>query len=242
MSESIRDSLNSLNSWLLEGLILKNQWFDKYEAESKLEGFEIKKFLPKFEDAINKWYGVVAEYLKNNFDIHFYFHFTQLKPDAFSYPHPMGPLNKSLSNHLFALEEVILRIEERQSLTIRREIAEREYQAGILYRISYSDHTREVKLNNIVLTKTDFNSENDNCFQYIFSNPGRPIGVDELEEAIGDKIKKRLVHVVRDLGFVGPLKKIFFPVVTKGQVTFMNPISREYAIKHDLPPINFKKL
>lgn len=236
------DHIGQLNSFLMSGYYLNRHWNEKLMVEQVEEGFDGNKFKQDFEKEVNNWFGITQNYIAKTFDNHYYFHFVETKKDAMSIAGLIGNLSYTLSKHLFALEEIIVWVEEKQTLAIKREIAEKEYQAGILYKITYSDHTREVKLNNIVLTKPDFNSENDNCFQYIFANPNRPIGIEELEQAVGEKINKRLAHIIRDLGFTGSLKKIFFPVVTKDKVMFTNPISREFAIEHDLPPINFKKL
>ncbi|MBP7700527.1 hypothetical protein KA111_00535 [Candidatus Woesebacteria bacterium] len=235
-------SFDELNNFLYAGFLLKRQSYSKYDAEKIKDGFDLIKFKEDYDSQINTWYRSVAEYIFQNFDRHYYFHFVEIKSEALSFTHPIGELSYGLGKHLFALEDIIIRVEEKQSLAIKREIADKEYQAGILYKITYNDHTREVKLNHLVIAKPDFDSENDNCFQYILANAGRPIGIEELGQAVGSKINKRLAHIVRDLGFTGNLKKIFFPVITKDKIMFMNPISREYSIKHDLPAINFKKL
>ena len=237
------DYLENLNGFLSAGFYLNSFWNKKYSEESKdKENFNSVQFKQDFEDKINEWFRITSKYIADNFKNHYYFHFVETKKDAMSIGGLIGNLSYTLEKHLFALEDIIVWVEEKESLSIKREIAEKEYQAGILYKVTYSDHTREIKLNNIILAKPDFDSENDNCFQYILANPGRPIGIEELEQAVGSKLNKRLAHIVRDLGFVSPLNKIFFPVVTKDKIMFMNPISREYAIKHDLPAINFKKL
>jgi len=240
--EKLNEALLTLNNYLFEGVQIKQAFLKKHDIDGQKEAFDVDSLKKEYEDAINAWYRIVAQYIFDNFEKYLYFHFTQLKTDAMSIGHPLGNLTHALDKHLFALEEVIIRLEERRNLAIRQEIAEKEHQTDVLYKITYNEHTREVKLNNIILTKTDFNSENDNCFNYIYANPYRPIGIEELETASGDKLKKRLAHIVRDLGFVNELKNVFFPVVTKDKIMFINPIIKQYAHEKDLPAINFKKL
>lgn len=244
-SKNINKALDNLNRYLHSGYLLKIKWKEKYEKKSKKKDFNFEAFHAKYITEANTWIIAVNQYLEKRFEKHYSFHFIQTRPDAtdaLTYAHPVDRIVKGFIKHLFALEDIIIRVEERRNLAVRQEIAEKEYQVDILYKVTYSNHTREVKLNNIVLTKTDFNSENDNCFQYIYANPDRPIGIKELEQEAGNKLKKRLAHIVRDLGFVKELKTIFFPVVTKNQVMFKNPITKQYAHKHNLSPINFKKI
>lgn len=245
-TDEINELIHELDTFLYQGYLLKTHTIDDWNVKSKQEENkpDIEQYKIDFEKQINDWLNQVASLLFSRFkERHLYFHFIHPKLGlSFSFSHPLGNLTHALGNHLFTLEDIIIRLEERRNLSIRQEIAEKEYQADILYSISYSDHSREIKLNNIVLKKPDFNSENDNCFHFIYKNSGRPIGIEELEQAVGEKLKKRLAHVVRDLGFVSELKDIFFPVVTKNEVMFVNPITKQYSDKHSLPPINFSKI
>lgn len=243
-TDELDQLIQALDTFLYQGYLLKTHTVDDWNVKSIQENKpDIEQYKLNFEKQINDWLNQVATLLVSRFkEKHLYFHFVHTKTDALSLSHPLGNLTHALEKHLFALEDVIVRLEERRNLAVRQEIAEKEYQTDIIYSISYSDHSREIKLNNIVLKKPDFNSENDNCFHHIYKNPGRPIGIAELEEAVGDKLKKRLAHIVRDLGFVHELKDIFFPVVTKNEVMFVNPITKQYSHKHNLPPINFNKL
>lgn len=244
-TDDLENTIQELDSLLYKGYILKTTTVDDWNKrfEQRDETLDLNKCETAFEIEINKWLTETATLLVNRFhEKHLYFHFVHPKQKALSSTHALGRLILALERHLFALEEIIVRLEERSNLAIRREIAEKEYQVDILYSISYSNHSREIKLNNIVLKRPDFNSENDNCFQFIYKNPSRPIGIAELEQAVGEKLKKRLAHIVRDLGFEHELKDIFFPVVTKNEVMFVNPITKQYAQKHNLPPINFLKL
>lgn len=240
-------AIEDLDAFLWEGYEVFRKFSPEYNKLKGSPDFNPEKLIKKQDDELDTWHKKIVEYIKANLDKNRYlFHFIRPKGHGsgvyVGIPIGLSNLRIAFEEFLWALEEIIIDLEERSNLAVRREIAEKEYRTDVLYRVTYSDHTREVKLNNIVLTKTDFDSENDNCFSYIYANPNRPIGLEELGEALKDKIKKRLAHIVRDLGFTKELKDIFFPVVTKTNVTFINPITKQYAYKHNLPPINFKKI
>ena len=87
--------------------------------------------------------------------------------------------------------------------------------------------SREILLNNLVLARPEFGSENEIVFRYLFDNPNRPVKLDELQKRMGDQaIKKTLHKIVENLGFQGDLKDAFFSV-TKDSILFRNPIRKE---------------
>ncbi|MDD5305917.1 MAG: hypothetical protein PHU25_01215 [Deltaproteobacteria bacterium] len=93
----------------------------------------------------------------------------------------------------------------------------------LLYRVIYEN--REIRVNGFVLSKPNYDSENDVVFEHVFHNANRKVGLEEIETAIHRPLKKRLGEVVRDLGFTGDLKAIFFPDVSKAAVRFVNPVT-----------------
>ncbi len=238
--------IKQLDKLLLEGYNIHRDLFADYPEKQKEPNFDLKTYTSNNIGGYADWYDTTIAILGKLPRSHYTIHFLKPKiPPSIhisGFPEELSRTKLHFDYSLYSLEEIILRLEENQNLAIRKEIAEKEYQADTIYRITYSDHTREVKLNNIVLTKTDFDSENDNCFSFIYSNPNRPIGIEELESGIKAKLKKRLAHIVRDLGFVNELKDVFFPVVTKNKLMFINPITKQYIYKHNLPAINFRKI
>lgn len=226
------------------GLVIKRQTWHDYETESKKADYNQPLFIKTYKDSINAWLNKVTAYVLESFrEKHFYYHLLEPERSAFTIPHPLGPLTLALEGHLRALEEIVLDLEEKKNLQVRREIAESETNLDVLYKVTYSDHTRLIRINNIVLAKPDFESTNDLCFTYLYGNPNKPIAFDELNKMADGKLEgKRLSDIVRDLGFTGVLKTIFFPVVTKAQIKFVNPITKEYAYKNDLPLIDFNKI
>ncbi len=95
---------------------------------------------------------------------------------------------------------------------------------SIAYEVKYSDKVREILINNFLLAKPDFNSENDNVFSYLYRNANRAVKIEELEQHIGGKLKKTIHNILRDLGFTGNFTKTFFSA-SKNGVIFRNPIT-----------------
>lgn len=94
----------------------------------------------------------------------------------------------------------------------------------IAYEVKYSEKSREILTNNFLLAKPDFNSENEVVFSYLYQNANRTVKTAELEKQVGDKLKKPIHNILRDLGFTGKLAKAFFSA-SKNGVMFRNPIT-----------------
>ena len=96
----------------------------------------------------------------------------------------------------------------------------------VMYEIKLTT-SREILINNLVLARPEFGSENEIVFRYLFDNPNRTVKLDELQKRLGDQpIKKNLHKIVENLGFQGDLKDAFFSV-TKDSILFRNPIRNE---------------
>lgn len=189
------------------------------------------------------WYDKVTKVLTFNLTYHqYYFHFSKPRNLLKNMPWNFEDYIKNFESHLFAIEEVLISLMEEKNLTIRQEIAKKELQEELLYKITYSDHSREIKLNGITIARPDFESENDRFFNYIYNNPNRSITKTEIENSIQGKLKKNNSDILKDLGFTNNIRKIFFPGATKTKVKFNNPITKEYAYENDLPDINLNEL
>lgn len=235
---------NILDDFLFDGYNVCRKMFDEYNLVSKTEGFDANKYKQNYGDALDKWYCDVQSYMYQSLpEKHLVFHFLEPKDNlSLSFHHPIGQLRHEWMKRLHTLEEVILWLKEQTSLKTRLAIAELEHDADVLYRVTYVEHNHKIKVNDIVLAHPDFNSENDNFFAYVIANPNRPIGLKELEQHNGGAFQKDLSHIVTGCGFVGNLREIFFPDVQKSQVTFKNPISKQYFYKNNLKPLNFGEL
>ena len=235
-----------MDQLLISGLGIYNNFLSDYKDKSGKDGFVLSEYTDIAVAGYKIWNNSCLEILTSLPRLHYSYHFR--KPRRPVGIHAMG-LPDDLSNYhtyfeyqLFALEEIILRLEEDENLALRKEIADKEYQADILYQITYSSYTREIKLNNILLHKPDFDRENERCFDYIFKNANKIITKQELEKANGEQLKKELKYIVRDLGFTGDLIKVFFSGLSNQKVMFTNPITKQFAFKHDLPILNLQNL
>ncbi len=197
----------------------------------------------KANRVFDAWFDKVTKILSFNLTYHQnYFHFTKPRNLVQNMPWSFVDFMKNFESHLFALEEVLISLMEEKNLTIRQEIAKKELQDELLYKITYSDHSREIKLNGITIARPDFESENDRFFNYLYNNPNRSVTKTEIEKAIQQTLKKSSSDILKDLGFTNNIRKIFFPGVTKMKVKFNNPISKEYAYENELPDINLNEI
>jgi len=237
--------VKDLDFCLTEGFNQQKDIIKIWNKDHLTDGFSTDDYVGKIWENYNSWQKQVYDIL-NKLDLKYYLvHFlnpTCSSIDFVGIPNNLSRITVKYSEHVHALEETILMSEEKRNLASRREIADKEYNADILYEVTYSTHTREVKINNIQIAKTEFDSENDNVFAYIYRNPNRLITLEEIEKGVRTKLKKRLVDIIRDLGFTADLKTVFFPAVKKDSVKFINPITKQQAIRDDLPNINLRKI
>lgn len=97
---------------------------------------------------------------------------------------------------------------------------------AIVYWIDYSEKSREIRINNLLLSKPDFDSKNEIVFTYLYNNPNKRIDKKEIEKETKEPINKRLHNIINELGFSGELKKAFFSI-SKTSIEFRNPIKRK---------------
>lgn len=225
-----------LDQYLYEGFELKRYWFNGYETASKKEGFDVKKYGADFTDALNVWYRKVVNYLAANLpEKHLLYHFVEPKNSAFHMPHPLDNQVHALDRYLPALEDIILWLKDRTALQTRREIAELELQADILYQVRFSWHTREIKVNDMLLAKPNSDSKAMNFFEYMYDHPNTPIKVSDIETATKCELAASIQDILRDLNFKGYFRTVFFPKTNKNMAMFINPITKAYFIKQELP-------
>lgn len=108
-----------------------------------------------------------------------------------------------------------------------------------IYEVKYTN-AQEVLLNNFLLSKLDFNSENDNVFGFIFRNPNRIITLDELKQPAGGDLKKDIHKILENLGFKADLRKAFFRV-SKNGVLFRNPVQKKDLEESGIDWLKFPK-
>lgn len=116
----------------------------------------------------------------------------------------------------------------------------KEKKDSVILKISYNNH--KLKINEIVITKPRFESENDYFATFIINNPNKVISVKEFSEYKREKMTKKFDQIINDLGFKGNIKKLFFPNISIKAVEFKNPITREDMEKagiDDIYPSDF---
>lgn len=122
--------------------------------------------------------------------------------------------------------DLIIKIKNKDAFNNYKENKRKEADETVVYEISYRKN-REIVLNGKkVIAKPDFDSENDNFFNYVFERPNIKIDTKELSKIL--TLKKRIPSILADLGFAGDLKKMFFPASSKNAILFINPITKKY--------------
>ncbi|MEO6078134.1 MAG: hypothetical protein ABIP54_05085 [Candidatus Andersenbacteria bacterium] len=241
--QELETAILKVDTYLQDGFLLFTEMETDFLLLSDKEDGNTLKFYKESNRSFTEWFDQVSNYLLKNLTYHhYYFHFCKPKNLLENMPWDFKDFLKNFESHLFALEEVIILLRDDKNLTVRQEIAKKEYQAEILYKITYNDHSREIKLNGITIVKPDFESENDRFFDYVYRNSNRSIPRKEIEDNIKEKLKKNNSDILKDLGFTGTIRQIFFPGTSKLKIKFNNPITKEYAFEHDLPNINMLEL
>lgn len=151
------------------------------------------------------------------------------------YPEAVDLVMKSHKYRLEKLEQIIVQLEEKLALSIRKEIAEKEYDADIVYHLDYNPTRRLVILNDIEWHTLSMGSANHRFFEYVWSHAGQVVTISELREKAGIKDKK-ISTILADMGFIGNMKKIFFPQANDKESVQLLPIIRKQDIyKGNLP-------
>jgi hypothetical protein len=116
---------------------------------------------------------------------------------------------------------------------------------SIKYELKYSEGTQELSLFGVVIANPDFMSENEELLTFLFKdgNANRRIPVEEfLEYRRAEKLTKTFHQILDGLNIRGNLRMIFFPHVSRKGLEFVNPITANYAVEHQLPEITHASL
>lgn len=115
-----------------------------------------------------------------------------------------------------------------------------EKKNSIVLKLSYDKH--RLKINEIVIAKPHFESENDYFATYITTHPGKKLDSSEFARFKNNKMTKKFDQIINDLGFKGNIKKLFFPNISIKAVEFRNQITTEEMKKagiNDVYPSDF---
>lgn len=96
-----------------------------------------------------------------------------------------------------------------------------------VYKVKYSEQTREILINNFILKKLRSFSDNDAIFAYLYKNPNQDKSDNDIKDGTGLKTIKDLNKFLDNIGFKGELRKVFFKVA-KNKIRFNNPISKKH--------------
>lgn len=207
--------------------------------------FDADKFVDESHKTLSDWHSNVVQILHSNLGAtsHFLYHFVRSVPTAFHYtgmPKELSNVITAFDNHLQGLENIIMRLEEREGLLIRQETAKQERDASTLYEITYRG--REIRVNDIFLSKPDFMSENELFFSYIFERPWQSIKIEDmLNDLKISKFKKSVSQMLSDLKLTGSIRKVFCPDASSKGIVFRNPVSRGFSDEHKLPTLDFSR-
>jgi len=108
---------------------------------------------------------------------------------------------------------------------------------NIYCKLAYDELSREIFINNFLLSTPHYESPNRHFFEHIYKNPNKEVSRKEILDENGECIKKNIHAILNELGFRDDLKKAFFPVATKSYVHFRNPIFNK-----DLEDLHIKYL
>lgn len=95
-----------------------------------------------------------------------------------------------------------------------------------IMQIRYLPDRRIVLNDQYILSKPNFNSENDNLFSFLYKNPNKLFSKSEIKEQAGITVNKGFDKFVENLNFKNDLRKIFFKV-SKTHILFRNPVSKQ---------------
>ncbi len=217
----------------------------QYNEQKDAPEFAIDPYVQEATRTLEMWKNGVVEliHLKLGPTSHFLYFFVKAPQIAFKYngmPENLSNLIVMFEKHLEALENIVMRLEEREGLLIRQEIAKQERDASTLYEVTYIG--REIRINDIYLSKPDFMSENELFFSYIFERPWSKIKIaDMLAELQLPKFKKSVSQMLSDLRFTGNVRQIFCPDASSNGIIFRNPISRGFADENNISTLDFSR-
>ena len=115
-----------------------------------------------------------------------------------------------------------------------------EKEKTAVLKMSYDNH--RLKINEIVIAKPHFESENDYFAVYITNNSGGKLTNLEFAKFKRGKMTKKFDQIINDLGFKNNIKKLFFPNISIKAVEFRNQITPEDMKKagvDDIYPSDF---
>lgn len=202
---------------------------------------QVEKF-EEYKKLRANWYDEVYEILAKEVDRHYYLvQFANTTSGSYIV-HGLGDEHSnflvSFQDRVNKLADILQLLEERRNVLIRAEAAKAERDKSVLYEMTYIG--REIRVNDVVIAKPNFASENDDFFAYVYERPWKRVPIEEIRQALKkEKFKKTVSQMLDDLGITGNIRQIFMPNASSNAIEFRNPITREFAEKNKLPSLIF---
>lgn len=111
--------------------------------------------------------------------------------------------------------------------------------SDILYEIKYDG--QKIFMNSVYVGRTEMMGPPDEIFKYFYEHPNQRVTREEILEAAKLKTKRTLPDIIKDLGFVGPIKEAFFPGLSSNGGMFINPVTYTDAKDRNLSMISFSQ-
>ncbi|MDD5693117.1 MAG: hypothetical protein PHU86_01410 [Patescibacteria group bacterium] len=208
-------------------------WYERYKKEYQLSSSIVRSFIRQLND--ENILDIKSELLYSESTPGF-----DAKQDIDFTVSAILQLNQDkLDNKIIEISDLYYQNElNKNGFSFPNIIQSKEIEDGnAIYRVKYQKQGCRIYINNFLLAKPNFNSENELVFNYLYNNPNRPVSIKEIEEkCLNSKVHKPLKSIVQNLGFGGELKKVFINVSNQG-ILFRNPIFRK-----DLDELNIKEL
>ncbi|MDD4382547.1 MAG: hypothetical protein PHD49_00135 [Candidatus Shapirobacteria bacterium] len=195
--------------------------FEKYREEiCNLGDDKILEFLGSTESEIALWEKRVIRVLKTFNKQNYLIRFSHPKDIKSSHnAYITEAIDCKVMAQLNELNDILTELEN-NNLPIKSK--------KIIHQIEYTEN-REILLDGKVIHRFQSDSPGENLFSYLINNPNKVIELKEIEKNEGrDDISKGIHQKIRDLGFKGKLKTMFFPGLDEQKIQFINPITKAY--------------
>lgn len=123
---------------------------------------------------------------------------------------------------------------------LNNKLKEKSKEDSVILKVTYRD--RKVRVNEIVIARPRFESENDLFIQFIINNPNKKLSKQSFEKFKGEKMTKKFEQIIKDLRFKGNIKKLFFPNISIKAVEFRNPVTAEDMFNNGIKDIELADL
>lgn len=231
--------IEQLNQFITEGIELQQ----KLIVENRKYLFKSIINIKRNNNKVRTWIHKVTNFLKNNYPQHEYYgYFIKQPKEIKKFPEltwPSSVLIPDFSSYIDSLENILIKIGNREDTVLRKDLDKNE---DILYEIQFNENNRVLMFNNTKLAHPNSDSKTMNFFEYVYKNSNQKIAVSDIEDYTSLSLSNNINDILRDLRFVGSLRTVFFPIVTKNNVFFRNPITKKEFAKSELPLINLLDL